>query len=88
MIIRDYENWLKQKIIDEIKKLDPSNIKVTCKECPICGKNEYLFYPDYDYGRCMECSHEEGLENYLNEFPKQQEIYKKIFHQISQTLNN
>lgn len=67
MSTKIYKERVRKRLELDIQKLDPRGFGLTEKieDCPHCGEESgYLSYPEMKYGRCTECSREDGFEYY------------------------
>lgn len=85
-----YKQELKVKILSALDDLhpfkqigEPENL-----DCPHCfEKGSYLYYSGFKYGRCTECSREDGFEYYSTVMGRREVVYKKMRSKIEATLN-
>jgi len=83
MAEKSYEELLKERVLEAIERLHPmyDRSEIVVKTCNICGKDEYHYQLEYDYGRCMECSHEENFENLQKRYMEKKKVFEKLFEE-------
>lgn len=84
----EYRKFLKEQIVSCLEELEPDKRRECFyQECPQCGKKEYLYYPEYTYGHCNECSYERGLEHYLAIIEIRKKIYKEFKDKVLKAID-
>lgn len=85
----NYKQELKVKFLSALDELHPFKQigEPDIKDCPHCPEKEsYLYYSEFKYGRCTECSREDGFEYYSTVMGQREEDFKKIRSQIEAAL--
>lgn len=87
----NYKQQLKEDILKTVKELSPEHSSHERMECPNCQEEDaYLYYPEFKYGRCVDCSYEEGFEYYtaiMGSRIKQIEVFKEVYSAIDKALS-
>ncbi len=84
----EYREYLKNEILKTVESLGnlttgENKQKPHTSECSMCGKEEFVCFPEYGYGKCNECSHEEGFEEYNSLMNARKVVYDEICLKIN-----
>lgn len=83
-----YSDWVDSEIKGVLLKLRPENYVASSslEECPMCFKESFTYYPEYEYGECNECSFQKDRDTMDSEIGKHRAIYADIKQQIMSIL--